>query len=46
MYSDKEYHESQKMDANNNFLEGLATCHSITYVHGRLIGDPLDIEMF
>ena len=28
------------------FLEGLATCHSITYVNGELIGDPLDVKMF
>lgn len=28
------------------FLEALATCHSITYVNGKLIGDPLDVKMF
>ena len=27
-------------------LEALATCHSITYVNGNLIGDPLDVKMF
>ena len=27
-------------------LEGLASCHSITYVNGELIGDPLDVKMF
>ena len=24
----------------------MATCHSITYVNGELIGDPLDVKMF
>ena len=24
----------------------MATCHSITYVNGHLIGDPLDVKMF
>ena len=28
------------------FLEGLASCHAITEVHGNLIGDPLDVQMF
>lgn len=27
-------------------MEGLASCHSITYVDGKLIGDPLDVKMF
>lgn len=24
----------------------MASCHSITYVNGELIGDPLDVKMF
>jgi cation-transporting P-type ATPase 13A2 len=28
------------------FTECLATCHSITRVNGKLIGDPIDLEMF
>jgi hypothetical protein len=27
-------------------LEGLASCHAITYVNNQLIGDPLDVKMF
>ena len=27
-------------------LEAMACCHSLTYVNGLLVGDPLDIEMF
>jgi cation-transporting ATPase 13A3/4/5 len=26
--------------------EAMACCHSITYVDGHLIGDPLEIKMF
>lgn len=28
------------------FLQAMASCTSITYVNDKLIGDPLDIEMF
>ena len=24
----------------------MSACHSITYVNGELIGDPLDVKMF
>ncbi len=27
-------------------LEAMATCHSITRIHGDLAGDPLDLKMF
>ena len=27
-------------------LEALASCHSITYINGELLGDPLDVKMF
>jgi len=33
-------------DSKSLFLEALASCHSITYVDGELIGDPLDVKMF
>ena len=26
--------------------EAMACCHSITYINGIIIGDPLDIKMF
>ena len=35
-----------KEDPRTLLLEGLASCHSITYVNGGLIGDPLDVKMF
>lgn len=28
------------------FLQGLATCHSLTRINGELTGDPLDLKMF
>ena len=28
------------------FLEAMASCTAITYVNGKLIGDPLDVKMF
>ena len=28
------------------FLEGMASCTAITYVNGKLVGDPLDVKMF
>ncbi|XP_017470364.1 PREDICTED: probable cation-transporting ATPase 13A3 isoform X2 [Rhagoletis zephyria] len=30
----------------DNFLFGMVTCHSITIMNGKLIGDPLDLKMF
>jgi len=38
--------EELENDTRTLLLEGLATCHSITYVGGELIGDPLDVKMF
>lgn len=35
-----------KCDPRTLLLEALASCHSITYVNGSLIGDPLDVKMF
>ena len=33
-------------DINSFFMECLATCHSLTKVNGKIIGDPIDIRMF
>ena len=27
-------------------LEAMASCTAITYVNGKLVGDPLDVKMF
>ncbi|XP_042856180.1 polyamine-transporting ATPase 13A3-like isoform X6 [Penaeus japonicus] len=34
------------LDHTSQLVAGLATCHSLTYVHGELTGDPLDVKMF
>ena len=26
--------------------EAMASCTAVTYVNGRLVGDPLDVQMF
>ena len=33
-------------DMNSYFIEALATCHSLTKVKNKLMGDPIDIRMF
>jgi cation-transporting ATPase 13A2 len=33
-------------EVKNLFIECIASCHSITAVDGKLIGDPIDIQMF
>jgi predicted P-type ATPase len=33
-------------EIKNLFIECVACCHTITKVNGKLIGDPIDIEMF
>eukprot|EP01022_Parablepharisma_sp_SALTPOND_P025544 TRINITY_DN598_c0_g1_i1.p2 TRINITY_DN598_c0_g1~~TRINITY_DN598_c0_g1_i1.p2 ORF type:complete len:979 (+),score=86.34 TRINITY_DN598_c0_g1_i1:10743-13679(+) len=46
MYTDAETFETYKEKSKSLVVECLASCHSITRVEGKLIGDPLDIEMF
>ena len=36
----------EELPIHSHLLRGMATCHSITYIHGDLIGDPLDLKMF
>lgn len=33
-------------DEKSFIVQNMATCHSLTTIHGTLNGDPLDIEMF
>ena len=28
------------------YVRCCASCHSLTYIHGQIVGDPLDIKMF
>lgn len=34
------------MDLNDKFFHLLSCCHTVTVVHGRMVGDPLDLKMF
>jgi len=34
------------MDLSDKFFHLLSCCHTATVVHGRLVGDPLDLKMF
>lgn len=38
---------SETRNANSTLLvEAMASCTAITYVNGKLVGDPLDVQMF
>ena len=48
-YKDKLKDPSKKIkrkELMQLFIECLACCQSITRVHGKLVGDPIDVEMF
>lgn len=36
----------EMFDERSKIVQIMATCHSLTTIHGTLNGDPLDIEMF
>ncbi len=46
VYESTEQYEEKKGNLKVLFVEGLACCHALTRVDGKIIGDPLDIEMF
>ncbi|CAH1173807.1 unnamed protein product [Phaedon cochleariae] len=35
-----------ELDVESKFVQGMATCHSLTRIDNKLNGDPLDINMF
>jgi cation-transporting ATPase 13A2 len=37
---------NKNKDLNGFFVESLASCHGITRVNGKIIGDPIDVKMF
>jgi magnesium-transporting ATPase (P-type) len=46
-YQDKKtFEQEQRNNLSVKYTEALASCHSITYVDDKLIGDPLDVRMF
>jgi predicted P-type ATPase len=50
----KKFYKEKTLDNNtdktkeikNLFMECLASCHTITKVDGKLVGDPIDVKMF
>jgi magnesium-transporting ATPase (P-type) len=36
----------EKLEPNNPVVIAMATCHSLTIVENRVVGDPLDVKMF
>ncbi|KAG8223414.1 hypothetical protein J437_LFUL003687 [Ladona fulva] len=38
--------EKSQIQQDERFIVAMATCHSLTYLGGQLIGDPLDLKMF
>jgi len=46
MYTDQKVYEENANKSKSLFVECLASCHSLTHVDGKIIGDPLDVEMF
>ena len=38
--------KTRKKELRQLYIECLACCHGITRVEGKLIGDPIDVEMF
>jgi len=38
--------QEKSKEINLLFMESISSCHSITKVNGKMIGDPIDIEMF
>ncbi len=46
VHFDEEIRDVKEFPRRSQFLEAMATCHSITRIHGDLAGDPLDCKMF
>lgn len=45
-YFGDEIKDVSEFPKNSQLLEAMASCHSITRIHGDLAGDPLDCKMF
>ncbi len=46
VYGSPEEYEKLKNSAKTLFVDCMASCHCVARIKGRLIGDPLDVEMF
>ena len=38
--------DTKSLDSKIKFVQGMATCHSLTTIEGKLSGDPIDVIMF
>ena len=35
-----------ELNEKSLLLQATASCHSLTMIHGELLGDPVDVKMF
>jgi magnesium-transporting ATPase (P-type) len=45
-FGDEVSDPGSQLGLNSHLLRALSCCHSLTHVHGRIVGDPLDLKMF
>ena len=38
--------DDEPIDAKEDLIKGMATCHSLTMIEEKLSGDPIDLRMF
>ena len=38
--------DDEPIDAKEELIKGMATCHSLTMIEEKLSGDPIDLRMF
>ena len=38
--------DGETIDAKEELIKGMATCHSLTMIDEKLSGDPIDLRMF
>ena len=43
---DNESYNSKNKDLLKLYLECMATCHCLSIINGKIIGDPIDVKMF
>lgn len=38
--------DTSALNVHSKFVQGMASCHSLTTIDGKINGDPLDLNMF
>ena len=46
LQNSKDNYKNKNKDLIQYYTECLACCHCLTYVKGKLVGDPIDVKMF